>query len=184
MLSPFVSPANTARNPHSNCWMNKRSMFFLVAFHSFFLIIIIVIILLLLFWLRLSARIKGLKLVGEPLAPALHLQLERSSGSRDSDMQLLRSIVDHVSLVLWSQLLSTLQDFNSSTLKMRWNELTEEMLCKINTKQFNSKCLVPFECNVVVLTQTCTRRWDDFFFFKRRIERRRPQEGAYVFQFG
>lgn len=39
--------------------------------------------------------IKGLKLVGEPLAPALHLQLERSSGSRDSDMQLLRSIVDH-----------------------------------------------------------------------------------------
>uniref|UniRef100_A0A3B4XYE2 Serine palmitoyltransferase 1 n=1 Tax=Seriola lalandi dorsalis TaxID=1841481 RepID=A0A3B4XYE2_SERLL len=39
--------------------------------------------------------IPGLKLVGEPFAPALHLQLERSTGSRDSDMQLLRSIVDH-----------------------------------------------------------------------------------------
>uniref|UniRef100_A0A671Y1H2 Serine palmitoyltransferase 1 n=1 Tax=Sparus aurata TaxID=8175 RepID=A0A671Y1H2_SPAAU len=47
----------------------------------------------------------GLKLVGEPFAPALHLQLERSSGSRDSDMQLLRTIVDyclerHVALTL------------------------------------------------------------------------------------
>lgn len=31
------------------------------------------------------------------MAPALHLQLEKSSGSRDTDMQLLRSIVDHVS---------------------------------------------------------------------------------------
>eukprot|EP00066_Takifugu_rubripes_P002895 XP_003965100.1 PREDICTED: serine palmitoyltransferase 1 [Takifugu rubripes] len=39
--------------------------------------------------------IPGLKLVGEPFSPALHLQLERGSGSRDSDMQLLRSIVDH-----------------------------------------------------------------------------------------
>ncbi|XP_050928667.1 serine palmitoyltransferase 1 isoform X2 [Lates calcarifer] len=37
----------------------------------------------------------GLKLVGVPFAPALHLQLERSSGSRDSDMQLLRSLVDY-----------------------------------------------------------------------------------------
>uniref|UniRef100_A0A3B3VQR6 Uncharacterized protein n=1 Tax=Poecilia latipinna TaxID=48699 RepID=A0A3B3VQR6_9TELE len=42
--------------------------------------------------------IPGLKLVGEPFAPALHLQLEKSSGSRSSDMQLLRSIVDYVSL--------------------------------------------------------------------------------------
>lgn len=74
---------------------------FLAAFLSFFLIVIIIIIILL-FRSRLSDRIKGLKLVGEPLAPALHLQLERSSGSRDSDMQLLRSIVDHVSLVLVS----------------------------------------------------------------------------------
>ncbi|KAI3362262.1 hypothetical protein L3Q82_012228 [Scortum barcoo] len=41
--------------------------------------------------------IPGLKLVGVPFAPALHLQLERSSGSRDSDMQLLRSIVDYCS---------------------------------------------------------------------------------------
>lgn len=79
--------------------MTKRSMF-LVAFLCFFLIIIFIIILL--FWSCLSDRIKGLKLVGEPLAPALHLQLERSSGSRDSDMQLLRSMVDHVSLVLVS----------------------------------------------------------------------------------
>ncbi|XP_049908634.1 serine palmitoyltransferase 1 isoform X2 [Epinephelus moara] len=37
----------------------------------------------------------GLKLVGVQCAPALHLQLERSSGSRDSDMQLLRAIVDY-----------------------------------------------------------------------------------------
>lgn len=44
-------------------------------------------------------RTPGLKLVGVPFAPALHLQLERSSGSRDSDMQLLRTIVDYVSLL-------------------------------------------------------------------------------------
>uniref|UniRef100_A0A3B4ZPK8 Serine palmitoyltransferase 1 n=1 Tax=Stegastes partitus TaxID=144197 RepID=A0A3B4ZPK8_9TELE len=37
----------------------------------------------------------GLKLVGVPFAPALHLQLEKSSGCRNSDMQLLRSIVDY-----------------------------------------------------------------------------------------
>uniref|UniRef100_A0A673C201 Serine palmitoyltransferase 1 n=1 Tax=Sphaeramia orbicularis TaxID=375764 RepID=A0A673C201_9TELE len=37
----------------------------------------------------------GLRLVGVPFAPALHLQLDRSSGSRDSDMQLLRNIVDY-----------------------------------------------------------------------------------------
>uniref|UniRef100_A0A7N8XRQ1 Serine palmitoyltransferase 1 n=1 Tax=Mastacembelus armatus TaxID=205130 RepID=A0A7N8XRQ1_9TELE len=47
----------------------------------------------------------GLKLVGVPFAPALHLQLERSSGSRDSDVQLLRALVDyclerHVALTL------------------------------------------------------------------------------------
>ncbi|XP_068609012.1 serine palmitoyltransferase 1 [Brachionichthys hirsutus] len=39
--------------------------------------------------------IPGLKLVGEPIAPALHLQLDRSLGSRDSDMRLLRNIVDY-----------------------------------------------------------------------------------------
>lgn len=54
--------------------------------------------------LSLCDRVPGLKLVGEPLAPALHLQLERSSGSRDSDMQLLRNIVDHVSLLCFSLL--------------------------------------------------------------------------------
>uniref|UniRef100_A0A8C4I4I8 Serine palmitoyltransferase 1 n=1 Tax=Dicentrarchus labrax TaxID=13489 RepID=A0A8C4I4I8_DICLA len=37
----------------------------------------------------------GLKLVGVPFAPALHLQMERSSGSRDSDLHLLRSVVDY-----------------------------------------------------------------------------------------
>ncbi|XP_061590530.1 serine palmitoyltransferase 1 isoform X2 [Cololabis saira] len=49
--------------------------------------------------------IPGLKLVGMSCAPALHLQLEKSSGCRASDMQLLRSIVDyclerHVALTL------------------------------------------------------------------------------------
>ncbi|KAM4532050.1 serine palmitoyltransferase 1 isoform 2-T2 [Fundulus diaphanus] len=39
--------------------------------------------------------IPGLKLVGEPFAPAFHLQLDKSSGSRVSDMQLLRFIVDY-----------------------------------------------------------------------------------------
>uniref|UniRef100_A0A8C1H329 Serine palmitoyltransferase 1 n=1 Tax=Cyprinus carpio carpio TaxID=630221 RepID=A0A8C1H329_CYPCA len=37
----------------------------------------------------------GLKVVGEPLAPALHLQLENSSGSRTDDLKLLRAIVDY-----------------------------------------------------------------------------------------
>ncbi|XP_034048459.1 serine palmitoyltransferase 1 isoform X2 [Thalassophryne amazonica] len=44
---------------------------------------------------RALQGIPGLKLVGVPFAPALHLQLERSSGSRESDLQLLRSIVDY-----------------------------------------------------------------------------------------
>lgn len=39
--------------------------------------------------------VHGLKLVGVAFAPALHLQLEQTTGSRDADMQLLRSIVDH-----------------------------------------------------------------------------------------
>lgn len=52
----------------------------------------------LLSWLSMYDRTPGLKLVGEPFAPALHLQLERSLGSRDLDMQHLRKIVDHVSL--------------------------------------------------------------------------------------
>ncbi|XP_035766453.1 serine palmitoyltransferase 1 [Neolamprologus brichardi] len=47
----------------------------------------------------------GLKLAGVPVAPALHLELERSSGSRESDMKQLRSVVDycmerHVALTL------------------------------------------------------------------------------------
>uniref|UniRef100_A0A8C7LJE0 Serine palmitoyltransferase 1 n=1 Tax=Oncorhynchus kisutch TaxID=8019 RepID=A0A8C7LJE0_ONCKI len=33
--------------------------------------------------------------IGEVYAPALHLQLERSSGSRDTDVRMLRSIVDY-----------------------------------------------------------------------------------------
>ncbi|XP_031433185.1 serine palmitoyltransferase 1 isoform X2 [Clupea harengus] len=37
----------------------------------------------------------GLKVVGEPFAPALHLQLEKSTGSRDGDVKTLRSIVDY-----------------------------------------------------------------------------------------
>uniref|UniRef100_A0A3Q1BSA4 Serine palmitoyltransferase 1 n=1 Tax=Amphiprion ocellaris TaxID=80972 RepID=A0A3Q1BSA4_AMPOC len=41
----------------------------------------------------------GLKLVGVPFAPALHLQLEKSSGCRNSDLQLLHNIVHYVSHV-------------------------------------------------------------------------------------
>nr|XP_023662410.1 serine palmitoyltransferase 1 [Paramormyrops kingsleyae] len=39
--------------------------------------------------------IPGLKVVGEPFTPAIHLQLERSSGSRDHDVKTLKSIVDY-----------------------------------------------------------------------------------------
>uniref|UniRef100_A0A8C5HVZ6 Serine palmitoyltransferase 1 n=2 Tax=Gouania willdenowi TaxID=441366 RepID=A0A8C5HVZ6_GOUWI len=45
--------------------------------------------------LCLCDRIPGLRLEGEPFAPALHLQLEKSSGSREADMKLLRSIIDY-----------------------------------------------------------------------------------------
>lgn len=45
-------------------------------------------------------RTPGLKLAGVPVAPALHLELERSSGSRESDMKQLRSVVDYVSLTI------------------------------------------------------------------------------------
>ncbi|KAK7809926.1 hypothetical protein U0070_000793 [Myodes glareolus] len=37
--------------------------------------------------------ISGLKVVGEPLSPALHLQLEESTGSREKDVKLLQEII-------------------------------------------------------------------------------------------
>ncbi|XP_078478044.1 LOW QUALITY PROTEIN: serine palmitoyltransferase 1-like [Lampetra planeri] len=37
---------------------------------------------------------RGLRVVGVPFSPAVHLQLERSRGSREADVKLLRSIVD------------------------------------------------------------------------------------------
>ncbi|CAM4730794.1 hypothetical protein PO909_022181 [Leuciscus waleckii] len=37
----------------------------------------------------------GLKVVGESIAPALHLQLENSTGSRANDLKLLRTIIDY-----------------------------------------------------------------------------------------
>ncbi|XP_062340420.1 serine palmitoyltransferase 1 isoform X1 [Osmerus eperlanus] len=40
-------------------------------------------------------RTPGLKVVGKSFAPALHLQLERSSGSRETDVKTLRNIVDY-----------------------------------------------------------------------------------------
>ncbi|KAL6472881.1 hypothetical protein MHYP_G00190690 [Metynnis hypsauchen] len=40
-------------------------------------------------------EIPGLKVVGEAFAPALHLQLEHSTGSRESDVRILRSIIDY-----------------------------------------------------------------------------------------
>ncbi|XP_077615611.1 serine palmitoyltransferase 1 [Crocuta crocuta] len=39
--------------------------------------------------------ISGLKVVGEPLSPAVHLQLQESSGSREGDVKLLQEIVNH-----------------------------------------------------------------------------------------
>ncbi|ERE77464.1 serine palmitoyltransferase 1 [Cricetulus griseus] len=39
--------------------------------------------------------ISGLKVVGESLSPALHLQLEESTGSREKDVQLLQEMVIH-----------------------------------------------------------------------------------------
>ncbi|MCI4388395.1 hypothetical protein PGIGA_G00085260 [Pangasianodon gigas] len=39
--------------------------------------------------------IPGLKVIGEAFAPALHLQLENSTGSRESDVRTLRSIIDY-----------------------------------------------------------------------------------------
>lgn len=42
--------------------------------------------------------ISGLKVVGEPLSPAFHLQLTDSTGSREEDVKLLQEIVNHVSM--------------------------------------------------------------------------------------
>ncbi|NXF37799.1 SPTC1 palmitoyltransferase, partial [Nyctibius bracteatus] len=39
--------------------------------------------------------ISGLKVVGESFSPALHLQLEESSGSRENDVKLLKRVVDY-----------------------------------------------------------------------------------------
>uniref|UniRef100_M3Y5U4 Serine palmitoyltransferase 1 n=1 Tax=Mustela putorius furo TaxID=9669 RepID=M3Y5U4_MUSPF len=39
--------------------------------------------------------ISGLKVVGEPLSPAFHLQLTDSTGSREEDVKLLQEIVNH-----------------------------------------------------------------------------------------
>lgn len=46
------------------------------------------------------SSISGLKVVGESLSPALHLQLEESTGSREKDVKLLQEVVDHVSVPL------------------------------------------------------------------------------------
>lgn len=43
-------------------------------------------------------RISGLLVVGESFSPALHLQLEETSGSRENDMKLLKRIADYVSV--------------------------------------------------------------------------------------
>ncbi|KAJ6669681.1 hypothetical protein lerEdw1_000230 [Lerista edwardsae] len=40
--------------------------------------------------------IPGLRVVGQSLSPALHLQLTESTGSRESDMRFLKEIVDYV----------------------------------------------------------------------------------------
>lgn len=40
------------------------------------------------------SSVSGLKVVGESLSPALHLQLEESTGSREKDVKLLQAIVD------------------------------------------------------------------------------------------
>lgn len=47
-----------------------------------------------------SCRIPGLRLVGQSFSPALHLQLEESTGSRESDMRLLKEIVEYVRFLL------------------------------------------------------------------------------------
>lgn len=49
------------------------------------------------------SSISGLKVVGESLSPALHLQLEESTGSREKDVKLLQEIVDEVSMQLCSR---------------------------------------------------------------------------------
>lgn len=45
----------------------------------------------------LPSSISGLKVVGEALSPAFHLQLEASTGSREQDAKLLQEIVHQVS---------------------------------------------------------------------------------------
>lgn len=49
------------------------------------------------------SSVSGLKVVGESLSPALHLQLEESTGSREKDVKLLQAIVDQVSIQLYSR---------------------------------------------------------------------------------
>lgn len=49
-------------------------------------------------------RISGLKVVGESLSPAFHLQLEESTGSREQDVRLLQEIVDQVSIHLLEEI--------------------------------------------------------------------------------
>ncbi|KAL4617654.1 serine palmitoyltransferase 1 [Arapaima gigas] len=44
---------------------------------------------------RALQGIPGLKVIGEPLTPALHLQLETSTGSRDADTKTLRAVVEY-----------------------------------------------------------------------------------------
>ncbi|RXN11807.1 serine palmitoyltransferase 1 [Labeo rohita] len=46
-------------------------------------------------YIKINVMTPGLKVVGEPFAPALHLQLENSTGSRTNDLKLLRAIVDY-----------------------------------------------------------------------------------------
>lgn len=45
--------------------------------------------------------ISGLKVVGESISPAFHLQLEESTGCRERDVKLLQEIVTQVSIQLF-----------------------------------------------------------------------------------
>ena len=50
--------------------------------------------------------ISGLKVVGESISPAFHLQLEESTGCRERDVKLLQEIVTQVSIQLFGRISS------------------------------------------------------------------------------
>ena len=72
--------------------------------------------------------VPGLKVVGESISPALHLQLEETTGCRERDVKLLQEIVTQVSIQLLGEYIHICewkQTHSASLSCLSWQLLSE-----------------------------------------------------------